>query len=566
MYFISTERHLMFSIILAGRTRFNKAFDTGFFIKLLLVVCFSIIASGCGSPRITQKDISVTVLADGTSKKTDLPAGTTVQKALDSLAINLGSLDKVEPPTYTVLNDGSQINVIRVREEFITEQEIIPYSQQILKSEIVQLGESRIIQPGVNGFKEITFRLVYENGINTLKSPIKEPIVQPAIPEIVMIGVQSPFSPLSIPGKLAFYSSGNAWIFDGSTSARYPLVTTGDLDGRIFMLSPNADWLLFSRKSSKPVDQEVNTLWVVSTNGESQTPLNLKVSNVVHFAAWIPSQPGTIAYSTVEPRNTTPVWQANNDLYTLTFSPSGWTTKPKLLLAPNSGGSLGWWGTNFVWSPNGEFLAYARPDEVGLVDLEENLFHPLISITSFETHQDWAWIPQISWGADNSTLFVTNHSPSINLVNEEESQLFGLTAISMIDDINIQLVPKSGMYTNLACSRILGGSNDSDYKVAFLQAIFPDQSATSRYRLVLMDRDGSNRKVIFPPEGSPGIVPQVNSLNIEPQGPVWAPVSSSNNAELIAILYQGDIWLIDTSSDFSQQITGDGLIERMDWK
>jgi hypothetical protein len=534
MRFLSKERSLMVNIIMAGRARLKKYSCIGFFVNLLLVVNLSILTSGCGSPKITQKDISINVLADGASRKTDLPAGTTVQKALDSLGINLGSLDKVEPPTYTVLNDGSQINVVRVREEFITEQEIIPYSQQILKSETVQQGESRIIQSGVNGFKEITYRLVYENGVNTLKSPIKEPVVQPAIPEIVMIGVQSPYSPLSIPG--------------------------------IFTLSPDANWLLFSRKSTKPADQEVNTLWVVSTNGESQTPLNLKVSNVVHFAAWIPSQPTTIAYSTVEPRNTTPVWQANNDLYTLTFSPSGWTTKPKLLVAANSGGSLGWWGTNFVWSPNGEYLAYARPDEVGLVDLEENLFHPLISITSFETHQDWAWIPQISWGADNSTLFVTNHSPSINLFNEEESQLFGLTAISMIDDINIQLVPKSGMYTNPACSQILARSTDSNYRVAFLQAIFPEQSATSRYRLVLMDRDGSNRQVIFPPEGLPGIVPQVNSLNIEPQGPVWAPESNSNNAEFIAILYQGDIWLIDTSSDFSQQITGDGLIERMDWK
>jgi hypothetical protein len=556
----------MFNIIMAGRTRFQKYFDTGIFIKLLLVVSLSILISGCGSPKIIQKDISINVIADETSRKTDIPAGTTVQKALDSLGIDLGSLDKVEPPTYTVLNDGSQIIVIRVREEFITEQEIIPYSQQILKSETVQQGESRIIQPGVNGFKEITYRLVYENGVNTLKSPIKDPVVQPAIPEIVMIGVQSPFSPLSIPGKLAFYSSGNAWIFDGSTSARYPLVTTGDLDGRIFTLSPDADWLLFSRKSTKPADQEVNTLWVISTKGESPTPLNLKVSNVIHFAAWIPSQPGTIAYSTVEPRNSTPVWQANNDLYTLTFSPTGWTTQPKLLVPGNSGGSLGWWGTNFAWSPNGEYLAYARPDEVGLVDLEEFVFDPLITITSFQTHQDWAWIPQISWGTDNKTLFVINHSPSLSLVNNEESQLFGLTAISMINDLNIQLVPKSGMYTNPTCSRILDGSADSDYKVAFLQAIFPDQSATSRYRLVLMDRDGSNRQVIFPPEGLPGIVPQVNSLNIEPQSPVWAPESTSNKAEFIAILYQGDIWLIDTSSDFSQQITGDGLIERMDWK
>ena len=348
--------------------------------------------------------------------------------------------------------------------------------------------------------------------------------------------------------------------------ARYPLITTGDLDGRIFALSPAGDWLLFSRKSTKPADQEVNTLWVVSTNGESPVPLNLKVSNVVHFAAWVPGQPGTIAYSTVEPRNSTPVWQANNDLYTLTFSPSGWTTQPKLLVSANSRGVLGWWGTNFTWSPNGEYLAYARPEEVGLVDLEAKKFQPLLGVTTFQTHQDWAWIPQIAWGKDNNTLFVTSHSSSTNLVNEEESQVFDLTAITLNNEMKIQLVPKSGMYTNPSCSRMLDGTTNSDYKIAFLQAIFPDQSSSSRYRLVVMDRDGSNHQVIFPPEGLPGIAPQVNSLYIEPQGPVWAPHSNSNKAEYIAIIYQGDIWLIDTASDFSQQITGDGLIERMDWK
>lgn len=539
---------------------------TRFLIKFLLFVSLITITSGCGSPKITQKDIRADVIVDGTTMTINLPTGSTVQDALDSLDITIGSLDKVEPATYTILNDEIQIMVIRVREEFTTEKEVIPFFQQVLKSETIPEGETRIIQPGVNGYKEITYRLVYENGENIQKSPIKEPIIQPAIPEIVMIGVQSSFSSLSIPGKIAYFSSGNAWIMDGSTVARSPLITTGDLDGRIFSLSQDGKWLLFSRKSTKSPDQEVNTLWVVNTDGETHIPLDLKVSNVVHFASWIPGQPGSLAYSTVEPRDTIPVWQANNDLYTLTFSPSGWTTKPNLLLAANSGGLLGWWGTNFLWSPNGENLAYARPDEVGLVDLENNKLQPLLSVTPFETHQDWAWIPQISWGKDNNTLFVTTHSTFTKMVDKEDSQLFDLSAINLTNKMEIQLVPKTGMYTNPCFSPIMDGHNDAEYKIAYFQAIFTDQSSSSRYRLVVMDRDGSNHKVIFPPEGSPGIAPQVNPLYINPQGPVWAPDTAPNKAEYIAILYQGDIWLIDTRSDFSQQITGDGLIERMDWK
>jgi hypothetical protein len=539
---------------------------SNFNIYLIPLLVLSVLLSACGSPKITQQDLHVQITVDGTKKETNLSSGSTVQNALDSLGIEIGSLDKVEPPLYSIITDMLQINVIRIKEEFTTEQVIVPYFQQVLKSESIPPGEQRIIQQGENGLKEITYRIIYENGEQTSKSPINEPVIQPAIPEIVMVGVQMLFSPIPIPGKLAYFSTGNAWIMDGSTANRRLLVTTGDLDGRIFSLSPDADWLLFTRKSTKPVDQEINTLWVVSTQFEKPTMINLKVSNIIHFAGWIPNQPGTIAYSTVEPRNSSPAWQANNDLYSLTFSSTGWTSKPKLLLDSNAGGTYGWWGTYFTWSSDGIYLAYARPDEIGLVDLEKKDLKPLYKLTPFLTHQDWAWIPQIAWGADNLTLLVTDHGPSENQASGEDSQLFDLTALSLKNGLNIQLVQQTGMYTSPSSSYNLGETGKIDYQIAFLQAIFPDQSLTSRYRLVVMDRDGSNHQIKFPPDGYTGIAPQVKPQVIELQLPVWAPRNESIRSVYIAVLYQGDIWLVDTQSDFSQQITGDGLIERMDWK
>ena len=114
-----------------------------------------------------------------------------------------------------------------------------------------------------------------------------------------MVGVQSPFAPITIPGKLVYLTGGNAWIMEGSTLNRRPLVTTGDLDGYIFTLSPDEKLLLFSRKTKLPIDQEINTLWVVNTTTQNPSPVNLGVSNVVHFAAWQPGGNNMIAYSTV---------------------------------------------------------------------------------------------------------------------------------------------------------------------------------------------------------------------------------------------------------------------------
>jgi hypothetical protein len=101
-------------------------------------------------------------------------------------------------------------------------------------------------------------------------------------------------------------------------------------------------------------------------------------------------------------------------------------------------------------------------------------------------------------------------------------------------------------------------SIDGDgYRVGFLQAIFPDQSDSSRYTLVVMDRDGANRQVIFPSEGSPGL---------DPQQIIWAPQAPNDSGGLVAVIYQGNLWLVDAITGESHQITGDGLASRLDWK
>jgi len=72
-----------------------------------------------------------------------------------------------------------------------------------------------------------------------------------------------------------------------------------------------------------------------------------------------------------------------------------------------------------------------------------------------------------------------------------------------------------------------------------------------------MDQDGSNRARLYPPEGSNGL---------DPQNAIWAPFRQENQPQYLAFLYQGNIWLIDTDTAKTQQITGDGLVSRMDWE
>jgi hypothetical protein len=527
------------------------------FLALLAVL------TGCRPPQISQADITINIRADGATQQVSIPAGSTVQQAIAAAEITLGNLDRLDPPGYTVLSAGDSVRVRRVREEFDTQQVIIPFEHQELRNESLPEGETRLIQAGQNGLKELTYRHVYEDGVESSSSVVKEVVLQPSTPEIVMLGVQAPFAPLPIPGKLAYLAGGNAWVMEDSTVNRQPLVTTGDLDGRIFALSPDGNWLLFTRKSTptnaslKPLQEEINTLWVVSTASQTPTPINLKVSNVVHFAGWVPGQANTVAYSTVEPRATAPGWQANNDLYTVTFSPGGVVIKPKRIVEANAGGIYGWWGTTFAWSPDGSQLGYARPDGVGFVDLETGSLSPWLDVTPLNTHGDWAWIPSLAWGADGETLFIVTHAPPTGLVSPEESPFFDLIGLSLVNNANVRLAQQVGMWAYPAVSPLRMNGSEKAYRVAFLEAIFPAQSETSRYRLVVMDRDGSNRQRLFPGQGLTGL---------EPQTPVWAPEVIPGEGDFLAILYQGNLWLVDVGSGQAQQVTGDGLIGKIDWK
>lgn len=518
--------------------------------------------SGCLSPRVSQSavNLSVSLTADGKTSTISVPAGSKVQRVLEIATLSLASLDKVEPPAYTLVTDGLAIKVTRGREEFETQQETIAFERQTVRNESLPLGETRLIQPGQNGKREIVYRRYYEDGQLVNTSVSRSTILEPALPEIVILGTQAPFAPLAIPGKLIYLAGGNAWLMEGSTSNRLPLVSTGDLDGRVLKLSRDGNWLLFTRKSTRPADEEINTLWALNLANPKATPMNLKTPNVIHFADWDPTTVGNlrVLYSTVEPRAAPPGWQANNDLYRMVVAPNGNLGIREKIIDANTGGVYGWWGTDYAWSPTGTLLAYARPDGMGIVSFKNKQLLPLLDITPLQTRSDWALIPGLAWGADGRTLYVVTHAPPPGLVRSEESPNFDLSALSLDTDANVRLVQQSGMFAYPAASSLRQDGPEHAYRVAYLQALTPTQSETSGYRLVLMDRDGSNRQPVFPEPGSPGLSPQT---------PVWAPAPlSAEEGDFVAVIYQGNLWLIDAATGKASQVTGDGLIQKIDWK
>ncbi len=512
--------------------------------------------TACRAPVRAVGEVTLQVDVDGQTLTLTAPSGMPVEQVLREAGIQLGPLDRLEPPGYTLVREGLTVRVIRVEEDFLQEEEIIPFERRVLRNEALPEGETRLVQRGVNGLRRVTYRILRENGQEVSRQVVRVEVLREAVPEIVMIGVRQPLVARPLPGRLAYLSGGNAWVIEGNTGARRLVVATGDLDGRVFRLSPDGRWLLFTRRAEQ--DDQLNTLWAVDLEQDPPQPIALEGRNIVHFAAFAPESRWLVAYSTVEPRPGPPGWQANNDLYFQRLTPQGPAAAREILEA-RAGGIYGWWGTTYAWHPQGDILAYARPDEIGVVLPEEETLEPWLSFVPYRAQGDWAWLPGIAWSPQGDILFAVWHGRPEGEIAEDDP-VFHLVALAPdYWEGPLILAENVGMFAHPIPSppRQLP-SGEQAYWVAYLQALLPQQSETSLYRLVVMDRDGSNKRRLFPPENEPGMPPQEVR---------WSPAALNDEGEWgVALIYQGNLFVVRVPSGEVLQLTGDGLVTALDWR
>jgi len=416
-----------------------------------------------------------------------------------------------------------------------------------------------LLQAGKNGLKEVAYVRVFEDGQEVSFGEINSIGLDEAVDEIILVGVQSSIAPITLPSPLVYISNGKAWMMDQSTANRFLIVPTGDLDGRIFRLSSDGNWLLFSRTEED--EDIINSLWAVEIGSYGDTLVELDTENVIYFADWVPGTVQVFAYSSVEPRISAPGWQANNDLIIKRFSESGWTSTVDILQDTNYGGVYGWWGTDFQYSPEGDFLAFASPGQVGIITTtEEQEKIIFLEITPYKTQGDWAWMPGIGIGPLGNVIYSVDHVAQEGNLSTEESPVFDLVAIPLTGGGARRIVHDVGMFAYPLPSPVLAKpSGEASYQVAYLQAVFPELSATSNYRVALMDRDGSNQHLVFPAMDKPGLQPS--------QGwGVWAPEEFEiGTGYPLAVIYEGNIWILNPGTGDFWQVTGDGRVQGLDW-
>jgi Tol biopolymer transport system component len=483
---------------------------------------------------------------------------TTVREALAEAKIELGPLDRVKPDLYAQLEPGLVITVTRIREEMETKREVVSFQRQTITNEALATGETRISQLGVNGEDEISIRVVYENGVEVSRTEVsRETVIQP-VPEILVVGPQDELPSTPIEGTIAYISNGNAWLMRDSSGSRRPLTSEGDLDGRVLSLSPDGRYLLYTRALTNEIDLPLNELWLASTTIVGEAPITVGLRGVLH-AEWSPViSPSLIAYSTAERSVNPPGWRANNDLWLfdpLSLATRGsngtikgrQTSKPVEVLTPNTQGLYPWWGANFVWAPDGTKLAYARADQIGVIALSARnpisaTVTPLVDFTPLKTFSEWVWAPGLSWSPDGQFIAATVHGPPLAAEPAEESQVFDLWLIGVNNGISAKVAEQVGMWANPAWGK--GG-------IVFGKAVNSLQSVNSRYTIQLIDRDGSNKRQLFPFREELGV--QLPEL-------AW-----SSTGEDLLFTYNGNLYLLSNDGTPPRQLTTDGQASHPQW-
>jgi hypothetical protein len=559
---------------------------------LLLILLAALILAACQGA--TEQGMTVTVIADGTSRVLVVEGEPTVSDVLRRAGITLGDLDRLNPAPYNRVRDGMTITVVRVVEQTVISQETIPFSSRTVPSDGLPAGETRLLQAGANGTAEVTYRITYEDGSEAGRSEVRRVIITPPQEEIVMVGSLGELPTVTINGTLAYISSGNAWVMRQNSANRRPLTTEGGLDGRIFELSGDGRRLLFTRGGDGGITLEAgsafNSLWAVldTADPEAQAvPLDLE--NVL-FAVWVPGTERVILYSTGEPRSSYPGWQANNDLWRGQIDAEGRVVQRVQLLEASGGGTYGFFGTGFAFAPDGVTLAWAQPDAVGVLipnytppqqpqedtarempspeptptPLEGDLPPELLpyayirqTLASFAPWNayDFIWRPEVSWSPDGGLIATTTHGAPLGSELAEDSQVFDLSVLPAAGGYSITLIAQTGMWAAPRYSPAAAPDGTPlEVQIAYLQADEPLDSVTSRYRLAVMDRDGSNRRTVYPATDRAGLLPQVYT---------WSP--DGKQIALVDPGPEGNLFIVDISTGLAQQLTLDGLSSSPRW-
>jgi uncharacterized protein YabE (DUF348 family) len=116
-----------------------------------------------GMKVVIERSVPIQIMADGHTIHTRTRAET-VAGALGEAGIALVGKDEANPTLETVITSGTEIRITRIREEFLTETDPIPFEMIWVPDPQVEIDNISLVQEGQVGLNKRRFRVTYRDG------------------------------------------------------------------------------------------------------------------------------------------------------------------------------------------------------------------------------------------------------------------------------------------------------------------------------------------------------------------------------------------------------------------
>ena len=195
---------------------------------------------------VINSAVPLVITSDGRDITT-FAAATTVGEALAMSGVSLQDLDYSIPAETEPLPESGRIEVVRVREEILLEQQNIPYTTETTTDPTLSLDQEKVITAGEFGIQAVRVRVRYENGVEISRQTENTIVLKEPVTEVVAYGAGVDVKTLDTPnGTITYYRAMEvtATSYSPCNSGAdecYPLTASGTTVQR-GVLAVHSDW------------------------------------------------------------------------------------------------------------------------------------------------------------------------------------------------------------------------------------------------------------------------------------------------------------------------------------
>ncbi|MBQ6626721.1 MAG: G5 domain-containing protein [Ruminococcus sp.] len=136
-----------------------------------------------------EREVTITLSVDGTTADIKTKS-ITVKDFLDEQHITLNENDEVNGTNDALLKDNMSIIIKRVTYEKESKTKSVAYKTIEKPDDSMYKGERRIIQEGIKGKKEVTYRIKYIDGKKAKQEKLSEIITEEPVNRIITYGTK----------------------------------------------------------------------------------------------------------------------------------------------------------------------------------------------------------------------------------------------------------------------------------------------------------------------------------------------------------------------------------------